>query len=142
MHVRVLLGHLYVEVLVAEGGGEDDRESLADELLLDAGDLRGLRDGFHKLRFHPERLFQVLAGLIVLVGPPGVTHRAHVDERDLVLALGRARSGQSAHQHKYHNGDRKAKRCSHCSLLLIIRWRLPCTLTQSVRALLSHIPKR
>jgi hypothetical protein len=95
-HLGELLGDLDRRVHVAEGGGEHQLAAGCGELADHALRIRAFGHVFNDLGddLAAQRLLHLLAALVMLEGPAGVTDRADIDEADLQWFLRRRRQAR------------------------------------------------
>ena len=114
-----LAGDALDVVHVAEAGGEHDLAAAGGELADHALGVGALGDVLDvaRLDLAAERLFHLLAALVVLVGPAGVADRADVDEADLRGVGGLRGEGQGGRDGERGGGEHELAAMSHRGLL-------------------------
>ena len=117
--VGELAGDALDVVHVAEAGGEHDLAAAGGELADHALGVGALGDVLDVARLDPasERLLELLAALVVLVGPAGVADRADVDKADLRGVGGLRGEGQGGRDGERGGGEHELAAMSHRGLL-------------------------
>ena len=118
LDVGVLLGFGVHRVLEAEGRPEDDLVAIADQIFDDLGDLGTFRNVFFERGLHraAELLLDILAALVMSLGPAVIRRRSHVNpgrldrraaaagSRGAIPAAARADAQRSQHRQGDVNG--------------------------------------